>query len=376
MPDACRSVISELWGKEINGKGDPGEFKGENSTLIRDKYLLKPAEDPGNIIARQDLFNSIVKAVAISDYNVIYDRYTGSIPGQCKSDIFQTISRLIIGLGGENVLETGITLHHIYGFPIIPATALKGLASHYCDQVWGSKESGFKINGLNHKSIFGTTDDSGHIIFYDAWITPDTLDGSIRYDIMTPHHNDYYSGDGAPSDFDKPIPVSFLSVHGEFKVILSCDIPGETGKRWSELVMSLISAALRDWGVGGKTNAGYGRMSRDSPDTGLMTGEIPVKAKEKVHKVGEKISVMLTEDPKGKGRMYFVANDGFGGFLISDECPGVKKDGDLIKLEVAKTESGGGYKFILPGTRDLINIEGKKPLLRAQCNLEDSGNLK
>ena len=32
--------------------------------------------------------------------------------------------RLIVGLGGDNVLETGITLHHTYGVPIIPGSAM------------------------------------------------------------------------------------------------------------------------------------------------------------------------------------------------------------------------------------------------------------
>ena len=37
-------------------------------------------------------------------------------------------SRLIIGLGGKGTLKMGITLHHLYGFPYIPGSALKGLA--------------------------------------------------------------------------------------------------------------------------------------------------------------------------------------------------------------------------------------------------------
>ena len=40
----------------------------------------------------------------------------------------RTESRLVVGLGADSVLETAITLHRIYGFPIIPGSALKGLA--------------------------------------------------------------------------------------------------------------------------------------------------------------------------------------------------------------------------------------------------------
>jgi CRISPR-associated protein Cmr6 len=52
--------------------------------------------------------------------------------------------RLIVGLGGDNVLETGLTLHHTYGVPLIPGNALKGLAAHYCDQVWGQADAEFR----------------------------------------------------------------------------------------------------------------------------------------------------------------------------------------------------------------------------------------
>lgn len=34
--------------------------------------------------------------------------------------------KLVIGLGGHSVYETDITLHHIYGVPYIPASAIKG----------------------------------------------------------------------------------------------------------------------------------------------------------------------------------------------------------------------------------------------------------
>jgi len=39
--------------------------------------------------------------------------------------------RIVIGLGGESVLETDITLHHLYGIPFIPGSALKGLTRAY-----------------------------------------------------------------------------------------------------------------------------------------------------------------------------------------------------------------------------------------------------
>ena len=39
--------------------------------------------------------------------------------------------RVIVGLGSNDMLEGGITLHPVFGFPIIPATALKGVSRCY-----------------------------------------------------------------------------------------------------------------------------------------------------------------------------------------------------------------------------------------------------
>jgi len=46
---------------------------------------------------------------------------------------FQAITdyRLVVGFGAEHVLETNLYLHRIYGFPLIPGSAVKGVARAY-----------------------------------------------------------------------------------------------------------------------------------------------------------------------------------------------------------------------------------------------------
>jgi CRISPR-associated protein Cmr6 len=39
--------------------------------------------------------------------------------------------RLVIGFGGASPLETGMTLHRLYGFPYLPASAVKGITRSY-----------------------------------------------------------------------------------------------------------------------------------------------------------------------------------------------------------------------------------------------------
>jgi len=43
--------------------------------------------------------------------------------------------RVVIGLGSNRLLEGGITLHQTLGVPIVPASALKGVARRYAAAV-------------------------------------------------------------------------------------------------------------------------------------------------------------------------------------------------------------------------------------------------
>lgn len=211
-----------------------------------------------------------------------------------------TVSRLVVGLGGESPLETGLTLHHTYGVPIIPGSALKGLAARYCDHTFGEiaryhelrrrlefEEDGQKKTrtGVQYRALFGDTDDAGYIVFHDAWIFPESLtrrDEGLLVDVMTPHHTEYYGGKrssrGAQkgelipaTDFDSPVPVQFLSIRGSFHLALSCGADSEAGRPWLAWAKDLLTTALRDWGVGGKTSSGYGRL--EPPDAPLPRGE-------------------------------------------------------------------------------------------------------
>lgn len=245
---------------------------------------------------RRKLHLDVAHAAAASRmlYALAYERWKSELSSTSPQDVLAIQGRMIVGLGGDNVLETGLTLHHTYGVPLIPGSALKGLAAHYCDEVWGQRhqlestrptDENHKFrrlrhgevrgrNGVHteagtyHEVLFGTTDDSGHIIFHDAWIDPASLTGQpnsgLVSDVMTPHHGDYYSDPTntiSPTDFDDPNPVTFLSVAGRFHVAVSCDVAGEEGQKWSRLAFDLLAEALREWGVGGKTSSGYGRLS-------------------------------------------------------------------------------------------------------------------
>ena len=274
----------------------PRDQSAHAGLLLR-RYLKIAVQDAGKKHPgeRKSLFIEAARAASNARdlYGLAYNRRSLTLPTETSTTL-DVRGRLIVGLGGDNVLETGLTLHHTYGVPFIPGSALKGLAAHYCDEVWGQRhepdsvkftDDNHKFRRLRHREVcvkngvlsetgtyheilFGTTDDSGHIIFHDAWIDPVSLtgqpDSGLVLDVMTPHHGDYYSDRTdtvAPTDFDDPTPITFLSVTGKFHIAVSCDVAGEEGQKWTKLAFDLLTEALREWGVGGKTSSGYGRLT-------------------------------------------------------------------------------------------------------------------
>jgi CRISPR-associated protein Cmr6 len=269
----CREVVAAL---DRNKCANPG--------LLLARYLRVPVNQEGDahVRERKELFECAAAALRRVEGTTVYRqaferrrRWIASSTAHTISGDFETRGRMVIGLGGENVLETGLILDRTYGAPIIPGCALKGLAAHYCSQIWGECDPGFSIStpkgsskqaGEFARILFGDTEEAGFITFHDAWFTPESImrqGCGLHHDVMTPHHGDYYSSaDSAPTDFDDPTPVLFLSITGRFNVAISCSDTSEGGGEWAELAFRILTEALENYGIGGKTSSGYGRMKR------------------------------------------------------------------------------------------------------------------
>ena len=173
----------------------------------------------------------------------------------------KTQSRLIIGLGGTNVLETGMTLHPLYGFPYIPASGLKGLARAYA-------EITEKLSVEEMRDIFGSQDKDpqhvknnrqGKVIFMDG--LPNRFP-KIELDIMNPHYTEYYQGKTdsksnliPPGDYFNPVPIFFIAVSEgqDFSfALISKD------QECLQKAKDCLIGGLTQLGAGGKTNVGYG----------------------------------------------------------------------------------------------------------------------
>lgn len=302
--------------------------RGQHAGLLLQRYLCENATgDGGNPEEKRAILQAAINAARNEEVQTLYrgafDQWKSSLPKDPPSNELATQGRLIVGLGSENVLETGIRLHHTYGMPIIPGSALKGLAAHYCDQVWGCDDKkygrttpaedkaylqflagkGPKPDDNFHRLLFGSTDDSGCIVFHDAWYVPGSDDGKgpLKLDVMTPHHTDYNRDPEsdpnfrAPTDFDSPIPIPFLSAAGRFLVAISWHGPeSDKAGKWGEFALSLLREALFEWGVGGKTSSGYGRFEREEWE---KEETLRKQEAEKLKKEAEAIAALAAMNP-------------------------------------------------------------------------------
>jgi len=194
--------------------------------------------------------------------------------------------RMVIGIGNESVFETSMSLHHIYGIPYIPASAIKGVVRSYIiTELFGEDENG-SLDLKNAESraldtqwfcdIFGSPKKSfykearkGKIIFFDAFPQSNP---QIKPDVMNPHYAPYYSdslGKVPPADYHNPKPIFFLTVEdAEFIFVIGINEkdnnPIQQGKFSGEDPLSVackwMEKALNDHGIGAKTAVGYGYM--------------------------------------------------------------------------------------------------------------------
>ena len=225
--------------------------------LWYDKYLDQQYEQSSQgfteyasgMTPYQEHIRTVSKLEAPPVYATYLKRWKESLEKQ-GTFLFEgrTLGRQVVGLGGSGVIENGISLHHTYGVPYLPGSALKGLAAHYArnylDDNWGKKSEAYQL-------LFGTQKQQGLVTFFDA--LPETY--SFRPDILTVHHKEYYQSGTVPADWDNPVPIPFLTVvSGRFQ------IPLAGPEAWVQTAVSILHGALNDLGIGAKTSSGYGRM--------------------------------------------------------------------------------------------------------------------
>ncbi|MBZ4423281.1 type III-B CRISPR module RAMP protein Cmr6 [Myxococcus sp. RHSTA-1-4] len=181
--------------------------------------------------------------------------------------------RVLVGHGNASPTGVGLTLHHTWGVPVLSGSALKGLLSGYVRAVFDAKE----VEETCHR-LFGVREGAGEVLFHDAlWVSrrtgADEGPAMLARDVLTVHQRTWYEGRGWPNDHDAPNPVAFLSVRPGSRFLVALGLAPGAGADGAELLRwaaARLSEALKHWGIGGKTAAGYGRLEREG-DVEVLT---------------------------------------------------------------------------------------------------------
>lgn len=172
-------------------------------------------------------------------------------------EFYEVDWRMVIGLGGEHVQETNMTLDHIYGIPYIPGSAFKGVVRSWVIQEVFSNDENLALGDGIFLSVFGSQKSSGNIQFLPAYPIENV---TLAPDIMNPHFPNYYTGTEPPTDTQNPIPINFLTVEQtsfRFVILAKEQTLIDTATDW-------VDKTLRDEdkGLGAKTAVGYGYFRR------------------------------------------------------------------------------------------------------------------
>jgi CRISPR-associated protein Cmr6 len=235
---------------------------------------------------RDDWLRRCEQIAVSADYHLAYERWRRSFAAveTTMREVVAT-SRILVGHGNPSGSDVGLTVHRSWGVPVLPGSSLKGLVAQYTDAVYGGTEeparrawrgptwSGRRITkegapGEAFAGLFGSPavdgdEDSarrGLVEFHDALYVPGSALGDRPFarDVLTVHQKPYYDGKGKdwPNDWSSPNPVAFMTVRPGTKFLLALTGPGN----WADQALRLLLEALAQWGVGGKTSAGYGRL--------------------------------------------------------------------------------------------------------------------
>lgn len=237
----------------------PPSTPSAHPNLLLDRHVVdlnrlekKETPDP-------EEWRRVINIAPPAAYRQAFERWKRLFP-PTPSRIVRTgevTGRFVTGLGAEGVFEVNIRLHHTYGAPFIPGTGLKGALHAFLKQALRQEREA--------ALLFGSLEAAGLAKIYDAWWIPGSArvgNSGLALDVISVHHPGYYQGKSAPTDFDQPTPVHFLTTQGKFLFIL--EAPNQA---WAEYLDKLLAAALASNGVGAKKTSGYGRFEIDAaPD--------------------------------------------------------------------------------------------------------------
>lgn len=357
-----------------------------------------PVGDDGKVPdgTRAGWLSELASIPVPSDYSRSFERWRKSFSASGDRTFELALaSRLLVGHGNSSAVDVGLTVHHTWGVPVILGSALKGLVAHFVDASYGPDDPerppwelegderaraayqgvtrrGRRIGrgpGAVYRGLFGAPEaeedeamrergfeagaSAGLVTFHDALYVPTgkTDDRPFAADVLTVHQKRYYdsAGEGWPNDYDKPIPVAFLTVRPDVRLAFGLSGPPD----WADLAERLLRDALETWGVGGKTSTGYGRFTAPERSTTASPRSLTAAPGGPLPKPGDRVEATLLEERTRKGgwKARHEPSGLAGPIQNSAAVPATEKAGGRLTLVVASV-SAGEIAFRVPGANE------------------------
>lgn len=247
--EVCRRSLKDYLGRNTPTSANAGLLLRRGMTGY--DTAIQDGDSGKGGTEKQALIERIAALGPSPMYRAAYRRWQQATADGTRFNQFEAglDGRLYIGVSRESALETGLTVNHAYGMPMIPGSALKGLARAVARERLADRVD--VITWLFGADTGDESPEAGGIVFHDAWWVPG--DRPFVEEVVTPHHRDYYNlGKADATDFDSPVPAPQIAVQGRFLFVLEGD------PAWSAFARALLQTGLEERGVGGKASSGYG----------------------------------------------------------------------------------------------------------------------
>lgn len=197
--------------------------------------------------------------------------------------------RLLVNHTGGLIENTNLALHRFFNCPIIPGSAVKGIARNVgrCDE---DQDRFARVFG----EAEGKKNQTGSVAFLMA--IPENNNWKVVPDVLTSHHG---------SDTQNPTPVFFPAVEAgaTFRFTIAPTSRVKDGDL--EFAVKCLKTALSENGVGAKSAAGYGwfEVSQKVECYKLLTPSDEVAAYSYLN-LGEKLDEIIASNNLPKQRAY------------------------------------------------------------------------
>lgn len=220
-----------------------------NAGLLLQRGLS--AWDKDDKSAKENVIARVCKIIPSELYKKAYNRWLiiTSDKSRYAFTVADIIGHLYTGLSSATALETGISTHHTYGMPMLAGSSVKGAVATYAEQI-GLPENIRQV-------LFGDEDNSGAVIWHDAWWIPNSGKPFVE-EIITTHHQNYYNGKQDIDEMEDPIPNQQIVCSGSFYFAVEA-----VNQVWATFATNLLLQMLENQGMGSKTASGYGYFKYD-----------------------------------------------------------------------------------------------------------------